>query len=110
MTSYVALARAALAKRQTPGRRLEGTKANEDGYCAKGAESAKSTAPLRAAIEASPDLRLLLGLDPPPPPATTCRYCGGGATATHPLLTYLDGHADHGGFCPPPRRKRGHAA
>jgi hypothetical protein len=60
---------------------------------------------LQRAIVASPDLRVQLGLDPPPEPAATCRSCGGGATSMHPLFYYLDGHADHGGFCPPRRRK-----
>jgi hypothetical protein len=60
---------------------------------------------LRRAIVTSLDLRILLGLDPPPQSVATCRSCGGAATSIHPLLHYLDGHADHGGFCPPRRRK-----
>ncbi len=106
MAGYLELARAALAERRTSTVAPPHAAACAVSYGEISEISEKRAAPLRATIDASPDLRVLLGLDPLPPPAATCRYCGQCATSLSPLSYYLDGHADHGGFCPPRRRRR----
>jgi hypothetical protein len=106
MAGYLELARAALAERRTSTVASPHDAARAARYGEISEKSEKRSVPLRATIEASADLRVLLGLDPPPPPAVTCRYCGQCATSLCPLSYYLDGHADHGGFCPPRRRRR----